>query len=112
MAYIIFIGLVLLVLLFLFIFPTARKSIQDRQDQQLFIPAAKVHPLGKRKMELKMNDNGGNRTGIDRRIFEYSVCIPERRSGRDRRKGNDRRNSMVRRRKSERRQAFKMQLLN
>lgn len=36
-------------------------------------------------------DNGGRRSGIERRRFSYSDHIPERRSGRDRRCGKDRR---------------------
>ena len=36
-------------------------------------------------------DNGGRRTGGDRRVFAYAMHIPERRSGQDRRSGFDRR---------------------
>ncbi len=36
-------------------------------------------------------DNGGRRSGIDRRRFSYSLHTPERRSGLDRRSGIDRR---------------------
>jgi len=36
-------------------------------------------------------DNGGRRTGTDRRIFSYTLHIPERRNGNDRRSGDDRR---------------------
>ena len=39
----------------------------------------------------KYIDNGGRRSGIDRRRFSYAVHIPERRSGIDRRKGLDKR---------------------
>jgi len=39
---------------------------------------------------LGLGDNGGRRSGIDRRNFFYTVCIPERR-GTDRRSGIDRR---------------------
>jgi hypothetical protein len=38
-----------------------------------------------------INDNGGRRSGIDRREFSYSEHIPERRSVSDRRSGIDRR---------------------
>jgi hypothetical protein len=38
-------------------------------------------------------DNGGRRTGGDRRCFSYSLHLPERRSGEDRRSGQDRRNT-------------------
>lgn len=36
-------------------------------------------------------DNGGRRSGIDRRQFSYSGYLPERRNGEDRRSGEDRR---------------------
>jgi hypothetical protein len=36
-------------------------------------------------------DNGGRRSGIERRGFAYAFHIPERRSGEDRRSGFDRR---------------------
>ena len=38
------------------------------------------------------DDNGGRRTGIDRRELFYAAYLPERRSGEDRRGGLDRRN--------------------
>ena len=50
-----------------------------------------------------MADNGGTRFGIDRRKFQYTDYIPEKRSGRDRRKGFDRRSPIARRRGAERR---------
>lgn len=43
------------------------------------------------KFHSGLNDNGERRSGIDRRSFCYSVCIPERRTGSDRRSGLDRR---------------------
>ena len=48
-------------------------------------------------------DKGGTRSGIERRQFIYTECIPERRSGKDRRKGFDRRSALGRRRGYERR---------
>ena len=50
-----------------------------------------------------MDDKGGTRTGKDRRRFNYTAYIPEKRSGRDRRKGFDRRSSIGRRGRSDRR---------
>ena len=45
-------------------------------------------------MDRKMfSDNGGRRSGTDRRKFSYAVHIPERRSSIDRRQGSDRRGS-------------------
>jgi hypothetical protein len=41
-----------------------------------------------------MNDNGGRRSGIERRKIVYTIHIPERRSGNDRRSGKDRRNEL------------------
>ena len=40
---------------------------------------------------LNLIDNGGRRSGIDRRQLAYDQHIPERRSGIDRRSGLDRR---------------------
>ena len=42
-------------------------------------------------MEAEQWDNGGRRSGIDRRQFSYSGHVPERRSGKERRSGRDRR---------------------
>ena len=39
------------------------------------------------------SDNGGRRTGGDRRNYSYTLHIPERRKGKDRRTGDDRRKS-------------------
>jgi hypothetical protein len=36
-------------------------------------------------------DNGGRRSGGDRRNYSYTLHIPERRNGNDRRNGEDRR---------------------
>ena len=51
-------------------------------------------------------DNGGRRSGIDRRYYSYSGHIPERRSGADRREKNDRRQYVSTQPDSERRKAF------
>ena len=42
-------------------------------------------------VELKFRDNGGRRSGVDRRQFSYTGHIPERRAGEDRRSRVDRR---------------------
>jgi len=42
-------------------------------------------------MKQTLHDNGGRRTGIDRRQFSYTAHFPERRSGKERRSGFDRR---------------------
>jgi hypothetical protein len=36
-------------------------------------------------------DNGGRRSGGDRRTYSYTLYVPERRNGEDRRDGTDRR---------------------
>jgi hypothetical protein len=45
-----------------------------------------------------IKDNGGSRLGVERRQFEYTESIPERRSGKERRKGFDRRMGLGQRR--------------
>jgi len=42
-------------------------------------------------MKNIIDDNGGRRSGIERRELSYTTHIPERRSGKDRRNGLDRR---------------------
>ena len=112
METILFVGLVLSGLLLFIIRSSPQNTKQDEQDQKLFSPATKVRPYYNMKMELKLADNGGTRTGIDRRKFYYTAYIPEKRSGMDRRKRFDRRSLMARRRESERRMVFKTQSLN
>ncbi len=103
METLIFVGLILSGLLLFFILTSPQKTKQDEQDKQLFSPATKVRSMYKMDKELKMTDNGGTRLGIDRRKFEYTAYIPERRSGMSRRKGFDRRSPISQKRKSERR---------
>jgi hypothetical protein len=43
--------------------------------------------------ELNSLDNGGRRSGGDRRNYSYTLHIPERRIGKERRSGKDRRKS-------------------
>ena len=45
------------------------------------------------KMKAIPQDNGGRRSGFERREFSYTFYSPERRSGKDRRSGRDRRKS-------------------
>ena len=56
-----------------------------------------------------MSDNGGTRSGTERRKFQYTAYIPERRSGTDRRRGFDRRDSIARSKDPERRFSLKDQ---
>jgi len=41
--------------------------------------------------QLVILDNGGRRSGGDRRNYSYTLHIPERRKGENRRNGSDRR---------------------
>ena len=64
---------------------------------------SRVHSVNEDDRGLNMADNGGTRFGTDRRKFQYTAYIPEKRSGRDRRKGFDRRSPIARRKDYERR---------
>jgi hypothetical protein len=57
------------------------------------------------EITLRLPDNGGRRSGIERRRIQYTSHIPERRSGYDRRSGIDRR-TLERRQGVDRRAAF------
>jgi hypothetical protein len=63
---------------------------------------SKVSSMNNVGKALKSTDNGGTRSGIDRRKLKYKTYFPEKRSGRDRRKGFDRGSPIARRRESER----------
>ena len=95
METIIFVGLVLSGLLLFLILTSSPNTKRDEHEQQLFSPATKTRPFVNMKMEFKLADNGGNRTGIDRRKLHYTAYIPEKRSGVDRRNGFDRRGTMT-----------------
>ena len=43
--------------------------------------------------KMQLADNGGRRSGSDRRQFSYAFHIPERRMSSDRRSGEDRRDA-------------------
>jgi hypothetical protein len=58
------------------------------------------------KLAFFDKDNGGRRSGIERRQFSYSSHIPERRRDDERRTGPDRRNDINGRMEEERRAAF------
>ena len=57
--------------------------------------------------DVNPKDNGGRRSGIDRRHFSYSTHIPERRERPERRSGLDRRICADRRSGIERRATFR-----
>ena len=52
------------------------------------------------QISFELRDNGGRRSGIDRRYFSYSDHIPERRYKSDRRCTLDRRSGLDRRERS------------
>jgi hypothetical protein len=58
------------------------------------------------KAGVSMEDNGGRRSGIERRQFSFNAHIPERRHGENRRSGKDRRSGMQWRKGKERRAVF------
>jgi hypothetical protein len=47
--------------------------------------------MNEKKQNGISTDNGGRRSGGDRRIYSYTLHVPERRSGTERREGEDRR---------------------
>jgi hypothetical protein len=57
----------------------------------------------KARVVFTLTENGGRRSGIDRRQMSYAGHIPERREGKDRRTGQDRRSETDRRSGEERR---------
>jgi hypothetical protein len=61
---------------------------------------SKVRSMNTTDKKLKMADNGGTRSGTDRRKYRYITFYPEKRSGEERRKGYDRRIPIARRRGS------------
>ena len=77
------------------------KSYQKRLKD--FIWAIDKDSLVKRKKQSALKDNGGTRSGTDRRKYTFRNYFPESRSGRDRRKGVDRRRKVPRKRWTERR---------
>ncbi len=57
---------------------------------------------------VELIDNGGRRSGVERRRYSYSSHIPERRSGEERRSGKDRRDGVGKHCNDERRAIYKM----
>ena len=94
---IIFVGLILSGLLLFLILTSPQPAKKDEQGRQRFRRPINNRPLNNMAMELKLADNGGTRTGIDRRRFHYTAYIPEKRSGIDRRRGFDRRRLVTQR---------------
>lgn len=74
-----------------------RKRLKD------FLAIFNQGPAAPGKKRSKLKDNGGTRTGTDRRKYTFKTYIPDNRSGRDRRKGVDRRRKTASKRWVERR---------
>jgi len=67
-------------------------SYFTEQAEELSCSDMSLHPEGLNiPMKEGFIDNGGRRSGVDRRVFSYAVHIPERRVTADRRLGMDRR---------------------
>jgi hypothetical protein len=68
-------------------------SMTEFEKDPLFqIPAADVVTISNNPYKrFVLIDNGGRRTGGDRRNYSYSIHLPERRARNDRRCGKDRR---------------------
>lgn len=63
-------------------------NMQNRKD---WILLTFGQDMTKDNERILLKDNGGRRSGKDRRIFAYAGYLPERRAGQDRRSGLDRR---------------------
>jgi hypothetical protein len=57
----------------------------------LRLESIKENANDKNYMMIFLKDKAGRRSGIERRVFLYTIHIPERRSGKERRKDLDRR---------------------
>jgi len=82
--------------------PSALSSLLSNGPHILTLILLIGYELFPMSYELIM-DNGGRRTGMDRRHFSYADHIPERRSGYDRRTGSARRSGQDRRSLQDRR---------
>ena len=66
----------------------AKRSAESGLKIQILTEETDMREIFKKVVSL---DNGGRRSGGDRRNYSYTLHIPERRSGKDRRNGEDRR---------------------
>jgi hypothetical protein len=88
---IVFVGLVLSALL-LFLVLTLPGSIdRGQQNKQQLKQATRFRSKTIGKRQLQLINNGGGRSETDRRKFDCTNFVLEKRSGRDRRKRPDRR---------------------
>ena len=77
------------------------KTIRTKFKNFIGVPNKDLANECRKRKTLK--DNGGTRSGSDRRVYIFMKYYHEKRSGRDRRKGIDRRRKTARKRWSERR---------
>lgn len=99
---IIFAGLIISGPLLFLILSHPPDTSPDEQDRQPISATTKIGPMQNMNKEIIMTDSGKNRSGIERRVFQYTAHFPERRSGTDRRKTDVRRLRSVRKRVPER----------
>ncbi len=66
----------------------AKQSTERGLKIQILTEETDMSDIFKKVLSI---DNGGRRSGGDRRNYSYTLHIPERRSGKDRRSGEDRR---------------------
>ena len=66
----------------------AKQSAERGLKSQILTEETDMSDILKKVISL---DNGGRRSGGDRRNYSYTLHIPERRSGKERRSGEDRR---------------------
>lgn len=81
--------------------PTENNSLFTLLSEYMELETMSVSLMG-----VSLGDNGGRRTGINRRIYSYTDHVPERRNGLERRCGMDRRSGQERRTSSDRRTNF------
>lgn len=60
-------------------------------DERIKMESQAEKTMNEQKQNLTSTDNGGRRSGGDRRTYSYTMHFPERRKGDDRRKSKDRR---------------------
>ena len=88
-----------------FIFAKHEKKYAETLRNRLkgIFAAFNKEPIAPSKKRDTLKDNGGTRSGMDRRKYTFKTYYPENRSGKDRRKGIDRRRKVARKRWVERR---------
>ncbi|MFO7737889.1 MAG: hypothetical protein R6V46_05410 [Desulfatiglandaceae bacterium] len=73
------------------------KPFPDRRPHDSGSAAASGAKASNLNLPFEISDNGGRRSGIERRRFDASSSIPKSRTGPDRRRGFERRNGLDRR---------------